>query len=242
MITATRELEIDEMQRRALMRLAREEASNQENMEAILDKAVNLVGDDASPENIDSDWIRRFFDRSRLISDEAVQDVWAKLLAGEADSPGTYSKRAIDVLDSLDSKDIHTFSRLCSFAVIIGTPTVLIYDVSDSIYQGNGLSMYDISTLESVGLVHQSIGYERSGLEQSGHISYFEKKLYIEFTESQLDPGSPDSYRMSLGTVVISKAGRELLRLVEPHGVEGFPEYLRSKWRALGYRTEPSSE
>lgn len=241
MIRATSELEIDEMQRRALVRLAKEEASNQANMEAILDKTVSLIGDDASPENLDSDWIRRFFDRSRLISDEAVQDVWAKLLAGEADSPGAYSKRAIDVLDSLDSKDIHTFTRLCSFAVNIGIPTLLIYDISDSIYRDNGLSLYDVSALESVGLVHQSLSYSRPGLKQAGHIPYFNKNLYIEFTEGQIDPGSPGSYQMSIGTIVISQAGRELLRLVTPEAVEGFPEYLRSKWRELGYRTEPSS-
>lgn len=241
MIRATSELEIDEMQRRALTRLAIEEASNQTNMEAILDKALKLITDGATPENLDNDWVRRFFDRSRLISSDDVQEIWAKLLAGEADAPGTYSKRAIDILDSLDSKDVRSFTALCSFAVDLGRPTPLIYDLSDPIYSDNGLDLYSVSTLESVGLIHQSIGYSRGGLKKSGRIRYFEEALYVELKEQEAGSSGSNTFRMNLGQVIVSEAGRELQQFVTPQAVEGFPDYLRIKWREFGYLTEPAA-
>lgn len=240
LIQATTELQISELQQRALMRLAAEEASNQQNMEGILDKAIGQLSDGASPEHLDNDWLRRFFDRGRLISDDEVQDIWARLLAGEADAPGTYSKRAIDILDSLDSKDVHAFTAVCSFVVDLRFPTPLIYAPSDSIFREHGLTMYALATLESVGLIHRSNGYERGGLDRSVEFMYFDEALYVEFTEHQRDEDVPEAYRMNLGTVVLSQAGMQLQRLVEPKAIEGFPEYVRSKWRELGYRTEPT--
>jgi hypothetical protein len=34
-----------------------------------------------------------------------MQNLWAQVLAGEANSPGTYSKRTVNFLSSLDKKD-----------------------------------------------------------------------------------------------------------------------------------------
>ena len=39
---------------------------------------------------IEDDWIIKFFDKNRLVTDEDVQDLWASILAGEANSAGSY--------------------------------------------------------------------------------------------------------------------------------------------------------
>ena len=83
---AKSEIEIDDLKRRTAHRLIEEETRYQKNMEDITAKAVNQLNDDADPNAIDDDWIIKFFDKSRLVTDDKVQDLWASILAGEANS------------------------------------------------------------------------------------------------------------------------------------------------------------
>lgn len=86
-IKAKGAIELSALQHRALERFIGEEAQKQANIEAITDNALPQVNNQASPENMDRDWITHFFDRSRLIADEEAQVLWSRLLAGEANEP-----------------------------------------------------------------------------------------------------------------------------------------------------------
>ncbi len=133
------QLEITSLQDRAISRFLIEEAKKQFNSEAITSKALPLLEEEASPQNIEDDWIAHFFDRCRLISDEEMQTLWSKVLAGEANSPGRYSKRTVNLLASLDKADAELFSKLCSFAWQIGDLVPLIYDHKHEMYVDNGI-------------------------------------------------------------------------------------------------------
>ena len=119
-IKAIAHIEIDELQKRALQRFVVEEAKKQSNIEEITAKALPQVKDEAQPENIEDDWITNFFDKCRLISNDEMQILWSKVLAGEANSPGTYSKRTVNFLGSLDKSDAFLFQSLCGFAWAMG--------------------------------------------------------------------------------------------------------------------------
>jgi hypothetical protein len=86
-IRAVAQIEITELQHRAVSRLFAEEAKKQHNIEAITLKALPDIKSDSLPENVEDDWIANFFDKCRLISDEQMQSLWARILAGEANSP-----------------------------------------------------------------------------------------------------------------------------------------------------------
>ena len=101
-IRAKGRIQISEMEERALLRMVREEGKKQENIENITAKAIANLSSDAKPENIENDWISHFFDRCRLISDEEMQSLWANILAGEANNPGTFSKKTVELVATLD--------------------------------------------------------------------------------------------------------------------------------------------
>src|SRR5688572_23724780 len=86
-IHALAQLEISDLQRRALQRFVAEEAKRQDNIEAITAKALPEVTPDALSEKVEDDWIVNFFDKCRLISDDEMQALWSKVLAGEANAP-----------------------------------------------------------------------------------------------------------------------------------------------------------
>ena len=100
-IRAESEARTQEIKRRAMARLDWEEVQQQANMESIIQKSLLEVSEEATPENIEQDWLTYFLKHCRLISNDKMQNFWAKILAGEANSPGAFSKRTIMVVSTL---------------------------------------------------------------------------------------------------------------------------------------------
>ena len=102
MIKAEGEIRISEMQERALKRFIEEEGRKQENIEAITAKAIPHLNEDAKSEDVDDDWIVNFFDKCRIISDDEMQQLWARVLAEEPNAPQSFSRRTVNLMASLD--------------------------------------------------------------------------------------------------------------------------------------------
>ena len=92
-IKAQAEIEITDLHRRAMHRFIEEEATRQQNIEDITSKALPQLTNEANPDSMEDDWITNFFDKCRIISDKEMQNLWSRVLAGEANSPGSYSKK-----------------------------------------------------------------------------------------------------------------------------------------------------
>src|ERR1039458_6537682 len=133
-IRAATQIEITEIQHRAMARMFAEEARKQHNIESITIKALPDVNPESRPEDMEDDWIANFFDKCRLISDEQMQSLWARILAGEANAPGKFSKRTVNLLGSLDKEDATLFSKVCGFTLLIGQLVPFIYALNHKIY------------------------------------------------------------------------------------------------------------
>lgn len=76
-------------------------------------QAINSVNDiPVSPE-----WSARFFDYSQDVCDEEIQIVWAKILAHETASPGTYFKRTLYILKNMEQFEAEWFVEMCQFVL-----------------------------------------------------------------------------------------------------------------------------
>lgn len=73
----------------------------------------------------DFDWFIRFYEAVGNISNEEMQDLWAKILAGEISHPSTYSLRTIDILKNLNKADAILFERICMHSICSGERTFL---------------------------------------------------------------------------------------------------------------------
>jgi hypothetical protein len=105
---------------RALERFVAEEAKKQQNLEAVYGKTNQLLEpklDASTISQMDDDWIVYHSEKARLVSDEEMQTLWAKVPASEAAAPESYSKRTLEALAVLEKSDAHLFTSLCRFAV-----------------------------------------------------------------------------------------------------------------------------
>ncbi len=233
-IRASAEIQVTELHRRAARRFLMEEAKKQNNIETIISKALPVVDEQAKPEQVEDDWITNFFDKCRLISDDEMQKLWAKVLAGEANSAGKFSKRSVNLLASMDKSDAVLFSKLCSFNFWAGQFWPLVYDTSHKIYTEHGINFVQLSHLESIGLIHFNDlqGYLQSGLAQKGILEYFGQKVWIEFPD-------PSRCELQLGKIILTQAGQQLATICGAQPREGFVEYVRERWKSFGYITQP---
>jgi hypothetical protein len=228
-LKAQTEIKITDLHRRAMHRFIEEEADRQENMESITGKAIPLLTDESDAETIEDDWVTNFFDKSRIVSDNEMQELWARVLAGEANAPGTYSKRAVNFLGDLDKSDTISFAKLCGFALTMGNIVPLIFDPEDDIYNANGIDFETLSHLDSIGLLQFNAwaGFKRTSLPARSVVHYFGQPLQIEFSNTHNDN------QLELGKVLLTKVGQELAAICGSTSVDGFLEYIHEKWKTV---------
>lgn len=225
-IAVQAKIEADELQRRALYRLASEEAKKQENIERVMEGAFDQVTDNAKPESVDEDWISNFIDKVKTISSEDAQQIWSKILAGETNNPGSFSKRAINVLHELDRKDANLFNEFCRYVWLIGAFFPLIYDEKNDIYTKNGINFDTLNHLEALGLIKFGgiTGFSRENLPQKIATMYCRKPLL-------LDLGDNKPRVIDIGKAILTQVGQELFTLSNAPAVDGFYDYVADRWK-----------
>jgi len=228
-IRAQGQIEVTDLQRRAMRRFLAEESKKQENIEAITWQALPQLEDKARPRDMEDDWIANFFDKCRIVSDKEMQQIWGKVLAGEANSPGTYSKRTVNFLGSLDKQEAVLFTKLCGFGWHMGDVTILMYDVKHPIYAENGINFSALSHLDDIGFINfESLtGFKRMGFPKRISVLYYGEAINIEFTT---DVGN----ELETGKVLLTKVGQQMAPICGSEPVPGFMDYVLGRWNAKG--------
>ena len=252
LINAESEIHISDLQIRAAQRWLKEEEAHQRNMEEITSKAIPLLKDDADPSAMEDDWIANFFAKSRIVSDKEMQGLWGRILAGEANAPGIFSKGTINILSGLDKVDADLFTKLCGFSWTIDTDRVpLVFHEQAELYNNRGINFATLSHLDSIGLVQ----FRVNGLGEPFRAAGFD--MVVESSTIKLQGESLVHYygrplplnlnkdadaSIGIGYALFTRAGEELARICESRPVEGFYEYVKEHWKQHLPEVETSEE
>ena len=222
---AKSEIEITELHRRALRRWIEEEAQQQQNMEDVTAKALPHLNEKAKPGSMENDWIVNFFDKSRTVSDNEMQGLWSRVLAGEANTPGTYSKRTVNFLSDLDKSEADLFTKLCGFGWYIGELKPLVFDPESEIYNRHGINFNSLIHLDSIGLIqfNGTTNFLRKNLPKRFVLFYYDRQLDLEMSK---DTGN----NLPTGKTLLTRIGQELAVISGSKPVEGFWEYVKDQW------------
>lgn len=234
LIRAEAQIQISDLQRRAFYRWLEEEAKKQRNIEEVTRQALPQVKEESQPEKVEDDWIVNFFDKCRLISDAEMQQLWSRVLAGEANAPGTYSKRTVNFLSSLDKADAELFAHLCTFAWMVADEVVpLIYDVLGEIYKKHGITFDSLIHLRSIGLIQfeHLLGYASMGLPKTLTVFYHGRPVQLEFQKEAEN-------QMETGRVLLTKVGAQLAPICGSRPDLEFYAYNLTIWKQRGYLKE----
>jgi len=221
--------ELNEIQQRAVDRFVHQETRKPENIEAITHQAASSLGEDAKVEGLDEDWVAHFFKNCDIVSDKEMQSLWSRLLSGEATKPGTFSKRTVNFIASMDKKDAKLFSDFCQFCWFMGNAIPLIMDVENKIFNKEGINFTSLKHLDAIGLIafESLAGYKRHGLGKFAHIFYFGTPTLVEFSKAR-------DNEIQIGKALLTQAGQELAPICGAKRNEAFYKYIIGKWHEQG--------
>jgi len=224
---------------RAHIRLHYQEIQRQENIEAITRGAIELLNDEIEEEykeEIESDWMARFFNLSQDVSNKDMQKVWAKVLANETLEPNTFSYRALITLSTMGRDDAEKFQRICHVAYqyeeMVGVliPYRQTISAKDAELRKRFRSIFvggtsDLLLMETFGLIFPDSLLSNLRVpekEQRAYVTisgkHFEFVRTLESADEEIDLGS--HYRFT-------PLGIELMSLIEPVPNQEYLQILR---------------
>ena len=201
------------------------------NVRSVLEAAADELQDkEVHDHDPDPDWTARFFDSVQDVSSEDMQKIWAKILAGEVESPGRTSLRTLDTLRNMTKKDAEMFRDICPF--VIGDGFVFY---NDSVKDLSALALSNLLHLQDCDLVNLERGLEsiRQWVEENYIVlDHLSGALMVT---SNGTPGGP----LRIPVVRLTACGRELSRLslqpVNMDYLQAFSKFLKSKDCQLKY-------
>ncbi len=190
-------------------RLAYQELRKQANIEAVVDNAYDELkwNEEISATPVDEDWTIRFFNCIEDVSNEKMQLLWGKLLAGEARQPGSFSLRTLETLKSLSQKEAQIFCMICALTIIhqnaFNLPT------NGELFTDTPIDYEDIMTLGEAGLVNfQNVLYNI-------HLPAGESTVFNVGNEQiSLNNASADEITFNCEVYSLTTAGIELFDIV----------------------------
>lgn len=88
------------------------------NVKSIADHAAELLGEtEVRDHDPDPDWAARFFDIAQDVSSEHLQKLWARILAGEVETPGRTSLRTLSLLKNVSQPEAKQFEALMQYRI-----------------------------------------------------------------------------------------------------------------------------
>ena len=214
-------------------RIQFQEHKRQANIESVVRQAAVELGDkEVQNHEVDHDWTARFFNDVQDVSSEDMQQLWAKVLAGEVGRPGSTSIKTLNIVKNLDKTVARLFGRLCSVCVSINPDGNSFIDarvpslggnVGSNALQKYGLSYGNLNALNEHGLIisDYSSSYDMQlsiGLALPGEKSrmvrtpfWFQGRYWILIPTSEHVLGK--EFRLS--GVALTRSGQELSRTVD---------------------------
>ena len=189
-----------------------------ENVEEIVSKAKQQFAPDeqVSEEPVEKDWMTRFLNIAEEVSDEDMQNIWARVLAGEIKKPKSYSLRTLEVLRNLSKEEAALIMRVSSYQV--GLDLLSTDDF--------GVNLTDQIALDDINII---CGEElvRTYTPNKGKISFVLNK------QALINIYIPTEVKIKLKGFKITKAGIEIMGLIQEHNYSVFytdlSKYLKTK-------------
>ena len=103
-----------------------------------------------SQEAVDSDWLNRWQQYAGSVSNEQLQELWGRVIAGEVKAPRTFSLRTLDFLRNLSTDEAELIRR---FLTLVSDTADALWLPTDFPLSPWGVSDADLVALQSLGLI-----------------------------------------------------------------------------------------
>ena len=88
------------------------------NIRDVVAVAAEVLGDkEVDDHEPDPDWTARYFDYVQDVTSEDLKKLWARILAGEVETPGRTSLRTLSILRDMSQRDTLMFHAIMEYVI-----------------------------------------------------------------------------------------------------------------------------
>ena len=214
----------------------------------VLEELASIPDGEVSDAAVDQDWFTQFRDKAEKVSDENMQQLWAKVLAGEVKEPGTTSLHAIDFLSKMSKQDAQLIEKLCPFAIFSEgilfeeeewSELANLWDINELTILDN-TRLYDLGIIGSLGAaqsIRNKTAVKKMELRYENKNQEFFCCLFAEFFDRALYlfVGFSECKELSFGLYRITQLGREILRLASPSNSSVYLDFFAALMAKKGF-------
>jgi len=176
----------------------------------------------------DFDWFLRFFDAVGNISNADMQVLWASVLAGEVEVPGSFSLRTIETLRNMTKQEAMLFKKIAKMALIdVSSRSIVVltpkfvgksdFDASFHLALKEFLVLFDCGILNPQSVTNFDLDYALCNdnvllkLRNIGEVNESFKYNYYTLTQaaiqllSVVDEFASNQYILELGAILKKK-------------------------------------
>lgn len=200
------------------------ETPKRENREKVAEKAqtIHIEGEKDEDKTIDTDWLNRFFGIVEDVSDEDMQDIWARILAGENKHPSSYSLRTLDVLRNMSKEEAKLFVDCTKYLCL--KDKLLIED-------DYGLSLDEQLLLTDIGLISNEDLQTTITVNPKGTMNIVVNKNHLLVFTNPTD----NKKEIKIKDRQLTKVGKELLNLIDETDYLKAVDVIVKKLKGAGF-------
>jgi len=186
--------------------------------------------------NDDNDVFWGLLEHSKEISNEEMQELIAKIIAGEYNQPGSYSMKTLQTIKMLGKDDLELFEKVCNFLVNrnqIPEKFFSMHDKVKKIWSELKIDFESLQNLQSLGLfLPDSMTNKIPNPEKKFFIiGYFNKQIKFELInkETSLDIEVEGYYKLT-------QTGEQIIKHLNPKYNENYFLWLKENYQIPGYK------
>lgn len=207
----------------------------QQNIENIMQKTLGYCADFEIGQRTDLDWFSRYIALSEDVSNPTMQDLWAKILAGELTKPGAFSFKALQIFRDMSIYDAKLLAKACSLAIKDSNKKGI--RLISGTYQQPGLfNFFSKQRQQYCNLSHYGLNYADLLALSENHLIYLQesesslinKGEVLQFSYN----GSPLKLTAKKASICLqfykfTPLGAELAHLISDKSNDEFFEHLK---------------
>ena len=235
-------------------RIQFQEEKRQSNIEAVVRQAASeLEGQEVGDHEPDHDWTARFFNDVQDVSSEEMQQLWAKVLAGEVERPGSTSLRTLRILKDMDQHVARVFGWFCALCIYSEVPPHVdarICSACFDLFATHGFRRVELNLLNTHGLVNpdydswhdlqSAIGFGRIQPDQTNRYPFrFQGHYWVLYPVGGPRSIKPRSPGFPLCGASLSQSGLELSQVVRMEPMDDYRTALINYFAQEGLQMSP---
>lgn len=194
-------------------RLDFQEHKRQTNVRSIVEESAGLLSDkNVDNHEPDHDWVARFFADAQDVSSDHMRKIWARILAGEVESPGRTSLHTLAILKNMTQRDSELFARAAKFAVFdsLANPAFMGRTAGyPSVEELIHLDSYHLVTFAPQ--LQISLPVNNEGVARIRDGKSFYRLSFVDATESRKRQNG-----ISIDSYPLTPQGKQLRSIVDP--------------------------